>query len=180
MRVFSLEHRWNKIVSVSVGVAVDICEDYITADFAVKEVPECFCQSKEQDGEAVCQDSCVEIFLKIPGKAGYTNFEFNSKGVCYAARGQDRENREEFSRSEYAQIIRGASGIRKDGNFYRWTLSVQIPKVLLAVRADLRILQVEGNLYKCADLAAEPHWLSAFPVNTPEPDFHRPECFKVF
>jgi hypothetical protein len=110
---------------------------------------------------------------------GYANFEFNSSGVCYAARGKDRQNRIELSKDEYSQIIRRPSGIVEDGHFYRWNLSVQIPDALLGgiKGKDLRKIEIEGNLYKCADLAVEPHYLSAFPVNTPEPDFHRPEYF---
>ena len=175
---FSLEPRWNRIAPVSAEAAVDVCGNFITAEFTVREAPECFCQSKELDGEAVWQDSCVEIFLKIPGSDEYANFEFNSRGVCYAARGKDRQNRTELSKSEYAQIIRKPSEAEKDGDFYRWTLSVQIPKELLGVKSgDLRALKIEGNLYKCADNAAKPHYLSAFPINTTKPDFHRPESF---
>ena len=38
---------------------------------------------------------------------------------------------------------------------------------------------LEGNLYKCADKAKTPHYLSAFPIDTEKPDFHRPEFFQV-
>ncbi|MDR2593289.1 MAG: hypothetical protein LBC87_00765 [Fibromonadaceae bacterium] len=180
MRVFSLEHRWGSTSTVSTGASVDITEGLITVDFAVREVPSCFCQNKEQDGEAVWEDSCVEVFLKLPWGKEYLNLEFNSKGVCYGARGEKRENRKEFSKSEYAQIIRKPSGVLEDGKFYRWMLSVEIPSTLLGNIKDLRIVEVEGNLYKCADLAPEPHWLTAFPINTPKPDFHRPEAFLPF
>jgi hypothetical protein len=180
MRTFSLAHRWNKIIPVSpvsVGAFVDVCAEYLTVDFAVREATECFCQSKEKDGEDVCQDSCVEIFLSL-ANGGYINFEFNSKGVCYAARGKNRQNREEFPESDYAQVIRRPSGVKPDGDFFRWGLSVQIPKELLGVKADLRDFPLEGNLYKCANLATKPHYLSAFPIDTPEPDFHQPNFFQ--
>jgi hypothetical protein len=181
MRTLSLEHRWGNAAPVSAGASVDISEDLVTVDFAVKEAPSCFCQSKEQDGEAVWQDSCVEVFLKTPRGEEYINLEFNSKGACYGARGKNRQNRTEFSKSEYAQIIRRPSGLFEDGKFYRWMLSVEIPSSLLGAGIrDLRNIELEGNLYKCADLAAEPHWLTAFPINTPEPDFHRPEFFSPF
>jgi hypothetical protein len=181
MQVIYLKSRWNKTVPVSVGASVEVNEASITVDFAVKEASNCFCQSKEQDGEAVWQDSCVEVFLRMLDTSHeYANFEFNSKGVCYAARGKDRENRTELSKSEYAQIIRKPSGVSIEGGFYRWALSVQIPFALLGVTENRKIFQLEGNLYKCADLAAEPHYLSAFPVNTPKPDFHQPDFFDIF
>jgi len=179
-RRFTLERRWGSPVSASTGAFVNISEDLIAVDFAVREAPSCYCQSKEQDGEAVWEDSCVEIFLKPPWGEEYLNLEFNSKGVCFAARGKNRENRTEFSKNEYAQIIRKPSGLIEDGKFYRWNLSVEIPGSLLGNIKDLRPIEVEGNLYKCADLAAEPHWLTAFPINTPQPDFHRPEAFLPF
>jgi len=178
MQQFYLKHGWQKAPSVSVGATVEICEHSVTVDFGVREAKNCFCQNKEQDGEAVWEDSCVEVFLRTLDKSnGYANFEFNSKGVCYAACGKDRENRTELSKDEYAQIIRKPSGISIDKDFYRWNLSIEIPLVLLGAKGNINVFQLDGNLYKCADLAVEPHWLSAFPVNTPKPDFHRPEFF---
>lgn len=180
MQIFSLKHSWNKIASVSVGASVEICETFIAVDFAVKETSSCFYQSKGQDGEAVWEDSCVEIFLRMLDRSGrYVNFEFNSKGACYAERGKDRQNRTELSKDEYMSIIRKPSKVSTEAGFLRWMLSVQIPRKLLGVESnDLRNCQIEGNIYKCADLAEEPHWLSAFPINTTEPDFHRPEFFR--
>jgi hypothetical protein len=189
MRIFSLRPCWSKATSVSVGASVEVSEKFIEVDFSVREPHGCFCVSKEQDGEAVWQDSCVEVFLNMLGdgvsvgslyaKNEYVYLEFNSKGVCYAARGKSREDRKEFSKDEYSKIIRTASGITKDGDFYRWNLSVQIPDILIGISGkNLRNIEIEGNLYKCADLAAEPHYLSAFPIKTEKPDFHRPESFQ--
>ena len=33
------------------------------------------------------------------------------------------------------------------------------------------------NLYKCGDNLSHPHFLSWQPIDTPQPDFHRPEFF---
>ncbi len=44
---------------------------------------------------------------------------------------------------------------------------------LLAPRSALR-----GNFYKCGDKLPQPHWLSAFPIDTDIPNFHRPDCFR--
>jgi hypothetical protein len=182
MRIISLKPRWSKVIStsVSVGASIEVCEEFIGVDFAVREPVNCFCQSKERDGEAVCEDSCVEIFTNMLDRSGrYINFEFNSKGVCHAARGKEREDRVELSKEEYANVTRNPGKISNEGDFVRWTLSVQIPRELLgAAGCDLRKSLIEGNIYKCADLAKEPHWLSAFPINTKKPDFHRPECFE--
>jgi len=177
MQQFYLRAGWQKNISVSVGATVEISANSITVDFGVREPQNCFCQNKEKDGTAVCEDSCVEVFLRMMDNSNeYANFEFNSKGVCYAARGKDRENRRELSAEEYAQIVRKPSGVSVENDFFRWNLSVEIPLSLLGIK-NVKIFQLDGNLYKCADMAAVPHWLSAFPVNTPKPDFHRPEFF---
>jgi hypothetical protein len=179
LQTFFLEPRWNYASPVSAEASIDLCDGFVNVSFAVKEAHCCFCQSKEHDGEEVWQDSCVEVFLKmLDGGGEYANFEFNSKGVCYAARGKDRQNRTELSKDEYIQIKRKPVGVSTEGDFCKWTLSVQIPGVLLGTAdCDLQKLPVEGNLYKCADHAAQPHYLSAFPINTSKPDFHRPEFF---
>ena len=177
MQQFYLRPGWQKNISVSVGATIEICENSVSVDFGIREPKSCFCQSKEKDGTAVCEDSCVEVFLRMMDNSNeYANFEFNSKGVCYAARGKDRENRTELSKEEYAQIKRKPSGVSIEKDFYRWNLSIEIPLALLGVK-NLKVFQLDGNLYKCADKATEPHWLCAFPINTPNPDFHRPECF---
>jgi len=43
---------------------------------------------------------------------------------------------------------------------------------------NLQAIDLRGNLQKCADKSASPHWMTAFPVHTPKPDFHRPEFFQ--
>ena len=170
MKTFTLQPRWNFTAPVEAQAIVDIDENFIFVEFCVKEAAECFCGNFEHDGEAVWNDSCVEIFLKTSG--GYANFEFNSKGACFAAVGENRENRVLLTKDEYAQIIRDARGVTIFNNFYEWSLSVKIPRQFLGTE------EVKGNLYKCADKAFLPHYFSAFPINTPKPDFHKPWYFK--
>ena len=38
-------------------------------------------------------------------------------------------------------------------------------------------LQARGNFYKCGDGLPVPHFVSWAPIDTPNPDFHRPEFF---
>jgi hypothetical protein len=58
-------------------------------------------------------------------------------------------------------------------------MTVQIPAPVLGVQSFDGV-QLRGNLYKCADKAKTPHYLSAFEVGTEKPDFHRPEFFRDF
>ncbi|GHV12785.1 hypothetical protein AGMMS49938_06030 [Fibrobacterales bacterium] len=173
---------WNSTSEVSVKAIVEVAEQFLQVSFAVQEPQKCFCQNKECDGEFVWQDSCVEVFLEmLDGSGDYVNFEFNSKGVCYSARGKDRQNRTELTNAEYLQIERNASEILFEGTTVRWFLFVKIPFALLHAKwDDLRAFPIRGNIYKCADNAQEPHYLSAFPIKTEKPDFHRPEFFSEF
>ena len=36
---------------------------------------------------------------------------------------------------------------------------------------------IRANFYKCGDKTAHPHYLSWSPIDTPKPDFHRPDFF---
>jgi len=38
-------------------------------------------------------------------------------------------------------------------------------------------LQAKANFFKCGDDTQQPHFLSWQPIDTPRPDFHRPEFF---
>ena len=40
--------------------------------------------------------------------------------------------------------------------------------------------KLQGNLYKCGDKTAWPHFLSWAPIGTPAPDFHCPAYFGEF
>ena len=35
-----------------------------------------------------------------------------------------------------------------------------------------------GNIYKCGDLLPQPHFVTLFPIQAPQPDYHRPEFFQ--
>jgi hypothetical protein len=61
-----------------------------------------------------------------------------------------------------------------------WKAWIKIPYELLGT--DLKGLKEQGfkcNFYKCGDHLSKPHHLSWKPIETPEPDFHRPEFFKT-
>lgn len=146
----------------------------------------------EQGG--VCQDSCVEFFLTHNdlGTDQYLNFEFNAIGACLnyrctRPRGWTQSQYSAFEEAPaeaLASIERLPSLGREpfeerpmDGE--QWTLAVAIPKAVLHISPEKGIheVQMRANLYKCADNSAKPHWVSAFPVTPPSPDFHRPDCF---
>ena len=158
-------------------VTADIEIDHQTlfVTFDVIEMPSNFRCECTQDGDPCWQDSCVEVFLKAD--TGYFNFEFNSAGCCLAEHGLSRSPRRRFEADEYALILRRvlqSPQTMTDGKIH-WSLHVEIPRKILNLPSNSPIL---GNLYKCASCAEIPNYLSVFPIETPAPDFHRPEFFQ--
>ena len=120
----------------------------------------------------------MEIFLRNPkNPAEYFNFEVTSRGFILAARGADRQNREKLSTDALAKIKRTKQLASVAGNLICWGMTVTIPPEIFGLET-FEGISLEGNLYKCADKAKTPHYLSAFPIDTEKPDFHRPEFFQ--
>lgn len=129
----------------------------------------------------VSDDSCVECFLSIPGSREYWNFEFNCIGTINASHRESRENPVRLSDEELSQIKRYAScGTRpfeEMEGLFAWNLVVAIPFSLLGLKIEDSETLLKGNFYKCGSKTSSPHFLSWTPINTPKPDFHRPEFF---
>lgn len=150
----------------------------ITVKFTVEEPVDCYRAAVQEDNGRSWEDSCVEIFLQNPANpAEYFNFETTSRGFILAARGTGRENRQTLPLDAIAKIKRsGTAPSIQDDSVY-WTMAVEIPAEIFGMKAIEAPLR--GNLYKCADKANTPHYLSAFPIETEKPDFHRPEFFNI-
>ncbi len=167
------------IVLPTVHANVELYPEFFTVHFSVQEPPSCFFAQMNKDGGHAWEESCVEVFVESLDDSGdYCNFEFTSKGFCYAARGQDRSHRKEITAEEYATIQRKVTLPHIDKSLISWDLKVLIRAKLIGVEKDLTKKTLHGNLYKCADKSETPHYLSLFPINTEKPDFHRPEFFQ--
>lgn len=132
------------------------------------------------DNDPVWEDSCVEFFVKLPDAAEYCNFEFNATGACKASHGAGRSGRTDFGPEAMSRIIRVPSLGREPfgrREVLSWELVVGIPIPLFAGGGKGVPGELAANFYKCGDKTAVPHFLSWSPVDTPEPDFHRPEFF---
>lgn len=134
------------------------------------------------DQEPVWQDSCVETFIAAPDGSGYFNFEMNCIGTMLAAhqraRGVDTVR---LTPGQMAGIIRLTSlpfgTFPERSGVHEWTAVTGIPFTLLGFAAGERPESLMANFYKCADGSATPHYVSWSPIDTPKPDFHRPEFF---
>ncbi len=132
------------------------------------------------DNESVWEDSCVEVFIKKPNDTHYFNFEVNCIGTLLAAKRTGRSDAEHFDESRLARIIRVASMPRQKIDLQsvgsRWEMTLAIP--FSVIECDGAPEELMANIYKCGDKTAVPHFLSWAPIDTPTPDFHRPEFFK--
>jgi hypothetical protein len=134
------------------------------------------------DNDPVHRDSCVEFFI-APGDGSYFNFEFNARGVTYAARGVGREDSAPLPIEAVKKIRRYSSldveHAAQGGNSGFWTLGIAVP-LSLFVGTPLEnpgTRSFGANFYKCGDDTRQPHFVTWNPVGTEEPDFHRPEYF---
>lgn len=128
----------------------------------------------------VADDTCFEIFLKHPGSPRYWNYEFNILGTPNVSSRIERKNPVRFS-TDALNAIRTASScttIRETS--YRLTtewLLVSIPLIQFGISPINAPVLLEANLYSCASAIDSPYYLSWSPIDTPRPDFHRPEFF---
>ncbi|MBO4465120.1 MAG: hypothetical protein J5748_00380 [Bacteroidales bacterium] len=131
-----------------------------------------------EDGGNVWEDSCVEFFSSTDGKV-YYNLECNCIGKILLAKGEGRNDRVKAP-SEITNLIDRWSSLG-DKPFAEkqagpWEVCLIIPAEALNLES-FDALQIKANFYKCGDLLETPHFLSYAPIDTPNPDFHRPEFF---
>ncbi len=136
--------------------------------------------------EPVYTDSCVEFFFNPdPDKDDrYFNFEINAIGTLLLELGSGRNNR--LMIQDVSQTIFNIkSSISPDSvEEYRgdaWTLEFSIPYCFIEKYYGKQDFssgkRMKGNFQKCGDKTKFPHYGSWNRIDTPEPDFHRPEYF---
>lgn len=136
----------------------------------------------------VCTDSCVEFFL-TPGQdisKGYFNIEVNCGGTVLmarqTARGVDRVMVSAADAAELTVFHTMPAVVDPEiADPVTWRIGYRIPYAVLAryalVETPAPGVTWRANLYKCGDRTSHPHWLTWSPVDSPRPDFHRPESF---
>ena len=134
-----------------------------------------------EDGGPVYEDSCVEFFVKAQEEGKYYNFEFNCAGTCDASLRLSRNEKTALSAGAYASIRRHPSlGRIVSGEIkgvHSWELTVAIPFSLMGIDPEALPSSIYCNFYHCADGVEVARYLSWNPIDSPTPDFHRPECF---
>jgi len=140
----------------------------------------------------VCQDSCVEFFVKPKHDKGYLNFEFNCGGtlLCTYITDSTRtatgfKEMVELSEQELkmVKIHHSLPSIVEPEieEEVEWFIGFYIPFSL--IEKYVGELSLNGkpkwwaNFYKCGDKTSHPHWASWNPLTAT--NFHLPECFGV-
>lgn len=133
--------------------------------------------------QPVYEDSCLEFFFEPrPGK-GYFNFEVNAGGWMLAAFGPIRSERRPLP-----VVLIEDMGITTDIRTAEqgwpeppgWSVEYSIPVEAIERWSGVKVsagLVAAGNFYKCGDRTLKPHYGSWSMVDSPTPDFHRPESF---
>jgi hypothetical protein len=136
----------------------------------------------------VCTDSCVELFLTPGGSLadGYFNIEVSCVGVALFMHQQARDTDVRAVEPSDAErlCISHTMPSRVEPEIQTpvtWLIEYRVPYAVLSRYAPV-VQPAPGvtwraNLYKCADLSSQPHWLTWAPVDWLKPDFHRKEFF---
>ena len=134
-----------------------------------------------EDNGRSWEDSCCEFFVADPFDGTYYNFEMTCIGSLLASKRQSRLESTLIPAEELKRVIRHSSLEHREwdasGEIFSWTVAMLIPFDLIGIDSNDLPVSVRGNFYKCGDLTAHPHFLSWNPIDTPKPDFHRPEFF---
>jgi len=134
-----------------------------------------------QPQSAVFEDSCVEFFFSAEAWDGYFNLECNAIGTLLAAFGPSRSKRKKLELDQLARIETQASLGREPFSerpaVASWTVQVALPFHLLPGSPPQAGAEWTVNFYKCGNALSPPHYLSWNPIESTQPDFHRPECF---
>ena len=127
------------------------------------------------------EDSCCEFFVTHPSDGTYYNFELTCIGSLLASKRRSRQDSAIIPSDVLKRVIRHSSLEHKSFDLsdmiFSWTVALLIPFDIIGIDYAHPPVNLRGNFYKCGDLTAHPHFLSWSPIDTPKPDFHRPEFF---
>lgn len=134
-------------------------------------------------GDPVYQDSCVECFIKPGEGPHYYNFEWNAAGKLAMARRTGRNDPQDAPldvlRSVMTEPSLGNVPFAETSLGKPWQLKVAIPcSALFGDNIDSWSgKRMKMNFFKCGDGLKTMHFVSWAPIDTENPDYHRPEFF---
>ncbi len=137
-----------------------------------------------EDGEKVHEDTCVGLFMQLPGADEYFRFAFNCIGTCCASKCAGNVTTTPLPPEDMPRILRASSERRgmifdRPQGVYSFWVSVFIPFSVLGVdlEADGAPSYLRMNLFKCGDTTTMPHALSWQPISSEVPNFYQTKDF---
>lgn len=136
------------------------------------------------DLDAVYKESCCEFFCMDEGDSLYYNIESNCLGAILMECGSGRAGRTVSTVENLQGIDRWASlgresiGLREQET--HWELALVVP-VTAFWRHDYGPLSGRTflvNVYNCVGSGDNRQYVTWNPIDSPAPDFHRPEYFR--
>lgn len=142
---------------------------------------------REDNGD-VWTDACVEMFLAPDGDDHYYNLECNCIGKLLMGFGTGRHDRQRAPYELLQRIQRwtSLSPLSSSTDLERqkelptpWQLALVVPLTAFYAHHihSFDTLHPRANFYKCGGSGQYEHYLSFAPIDTPTPDFHRPDFF---
>ena len=139
---------------------------------------------RTETNSATHRDSCVEFFIDPEQNGNYYNFEFNCIGVTHLAYGPNIGQRTFIAPDLIKSHVTAISSLgdkpfdeKLGGHDWEMTVAISTEVFIHQKDLDLKGLVANANFYKCADDAAQKHYLSWNPVKTERPNFHSPQFF---
>lgn len=126
--------------------------------------------------DPVWLDSCLEFFASFNKDSNlYINLEMNSDGAFLMGLRESREKKQ--NAADIAPIP--CTKVIKTGGYWQveYFFSFDVLDKLFGKVDYVSGYTFKGNFYKCGDETEYPHFGMWNPVQTPKPDFHRPEYF---
>lgn len=130
----------------------------------------------------ICNDSCLEFFIKPVEGPYYLNFEINPLGNYLIGQGDesDVDNRLRVIVPDFETRMEPKVEFTATG----WVLTYKVPFDFIRhfyPQFEAKVgTKVRGNCYKCGDLTVKPHFIAWNRVESDEPAFHVPEYFGQF
>ncbi len=122
--------------------------------------------------DVIFEDSCMEFFF-VPNtyEDAYLNIEVNPAAIARVGKGPGRPDRELLNFKGKIEIE--TSVIGEEG----WSVMAFVPYSFLLEHYTSCDKEMRANFYKCGSKTVIRHYAAWNKVETPTPDYHRPEYF---
>jgi len=125
--------------------------------------------------DTICCDSCMEFFVRLnENDPRYINFEFNPFGTMYMSVRTSRFD------PVFPEKDKKYFNVKSYVDDKKWVLQFCIPFEFINEIFGSHTKTIYGNLYKCGNETVQRHYATYYPIDTEQPDYHRPEFFGEF